>query len=441
LEFKINDLSLSEKEVEITFAYDEIKDSINNEILKRTKTIQIPGFRKGKVPLSMIKKMYGDALDLEASEKIASDKFFEISHDNHFHHIGMPSITDFNFKPGENLFFKVKYEVMPKLEVKDYTDLEIDIPDFNALDQDVEADIKNILKSNSSSEIVETVGEDRNFIIEVELKRLDDKGELFEGSKPEIMHFDLSGENVQPEIIENSKGKKTGESFNFSFKDERIEKKDSPEEQKISESFNYTAEIKNIKKITLPKLDEEFIKKITKDKASNEQELRDQIKKDFQNYYDQQNNDYLRRMLMNKIVKNNDFIPPKSMVSGILENMIKDEEEETKRRGYKKFDKKKAEENLFPIAEFEVKWYLISEAIKEKEDIKISDDELNELAKKDAEQTGIALDKLITYYKSRGYTSKLTDQKLMDFLKEKNKISKLAPEEFSKKVKENQNEK
>ncbi len=441
MEFKINDLSLSEKEVEITFTYDEVKDNINNEILKRTKTIQIPGFRKGKVPLSMIKKMYGDALDFEASEKIASDKFFEISEQNHFHHIGTPSITDFKFKPGENLFYKVKYEIMPKVDVKDYTSLEIDIPDFTVKDEDVESDIKNILKSNSTTEPADVVGDDRNFIIEVELKRLDDKGELYQGSKPEVMQIDLSNNNVQKEIIDNSKGTKAGESFTFSFTDVRTEKKDTPEEQKISETYNYSAEIKSIKKIVLPQLDEEFVKRITKDKASNEQELREQIKKDIQNYYDQQNKDYIQRILINKIVKNNDFVPPKSMVSGMLENLLKEEEEETKRRGYKKFDKKQAEESLLPVAEFEVKWYLISGAIKEKENINVSDEELNELAKADAEKTGIALDKLITYYKSRGYTNKLTDQKLIDFLKEKNKINKLAPEEFSKKTKEDQNEK
>jgi len=71
MEFNVVDLNSSEKEVEIKLQYDEIKKEIEEEVKKQTKKIQIPGFRKGKAPLSMLKKMYGDAFEYEASEKIA----------------------------------------------------------------------------------------------------------------------------------------------------------------------------------------------------------------------------------------------------------------------------------------------------------------------------------------------------------------------------------
>ncbi len=120
MEYKIIDLTESEKEVEVTLPYDEIKKEIESEVLKQTKNIQLPGFRKGKVPLSMIKKRFGDALEYEASEKVANARFWEVSKEKELNPIGQPQLIDIKFNPGEDLFFKVKYEILPEIEVKDY---------------------------------------------------------------------------------------------------------------------------------------------------------------------------------------------------------------------------------------------------------------------------------------------------------------------------------
>jgi FKBP-type peptidyl-prolyl cis-trans isomerase (trigger factor) len=110
--------------------------------------------------------------------------------------------------------------------------------------------------------------------------------------------------------------------------------------------------------------------------------------------------------------------------------MIKREEEEYKKRGYGKVDKTEAANRLKKPAEMQVKWYLIKDALQKKENISMSDEELTELAAKDAEKTGIAVDKLVNYYKSSNYSERFLDQKLFDFLKEKSNIKKVDPEQY-----------
>ncbi len=433
MEYKINDISLSEREVEITLTYDEIKNDVETEVKKQTKNIQISGFRKGKVPMHLLKKMYGDALEHEASEKVANNQFWEIAKEKHFHPIGQPSLTDIKFKPGEDLYFKVKYEVYPNLDIKDYTGNEIEIPDFSVKDEEVEAEIKYILKANSTNENIDMVGDDRNYLLDVEIKRVNENGDIVEGTKPENIQIDLSNERTQQEIVENSKGKKAGESFNFSFKNDHNEKDENGNDKTVTEVFNYSVMIKDIKKIITPELNEELIKKVTKDKVSTEADLREDIKKDLQNYYDQRVEDLTQDKLISIIVNKNEFTPPSTLVSNILEEFVKNEEESSKKQGYKKFDKTEASNRLRSSAEFNVKWFLIKNAIEKKENITISDEELNELAAKDAEKTGIAVDKLINYYKSSNYGEKLLDKKVLDFLKEKNTIKKVDPESLLQK--------
>jgi trigger factor len=316
--------------------------------------------------------------------------------------------------------------------VKDYKDQEIEIPDFQVKDEDVNKEIEYISRANSTKEKADIVGDDPNYLLDLEIKRIDDKGELYKDSKPEKIQVDLSNEKVQPEIIENAKGKKKGESFNFSFKDERTIKNSEGKEEKIEEAYNYKAEINEIEKIVLPDLTEELIKKVTKDKVSTEEELRADIKKDIQGFYDQRMEEVLNNKLVSMIIKNNDFEPPKTLVYNILSELVKHEEEHAKKEKYKDFNKEETSKRLLPNAENEVKWFLLKSEIQKKENINITDDDLKELAEKDAEKTGIDIEKLMNYYKSSNYNEKLIDKKLFDFLKENNKIKNVDPEKYSK---------
>ncbi len=441
VDFKVNELSSSEKEVEVTLTYDEIKDELNSEVSKQTKTIQLPGFRKGKVPKNIIKQRFGDTLEYEASEKVANSQFWKLAQAEKLNPIGQPTMTDINFKPGEDFSFKVKYETLPDLDVKNYTNQKIEVPDIKVKDDEVEKEIDYILRSNSTQEETEIVGDDNHFLLDVTMTRLSENGEPFENSKPEKLEIDLTNPNVHTDVKENAKGKKVGDIFNFSFNDERTVRNKEGQDEKVNEHYDYEVHINGIKKIILPQLDEELIKKVTKDKVSNEEDLRNEIKKDIQNYYEQRVEEFTRNSIISIILKNNEFTPPASLVKDIMNEMVKTEEERLKNQGAKKFDQKQMQDYFKPMAENDVKWYLLKNEIMKKEKIEVTESELEEMAKKDAEKTGLSVEKLLNYYKTSKQNDKTLDKKLFDFLKEKNNIERVNPDKFSNRQKEVKNEK
>lgn len=436
MEFKVNDISQSEREVEVTLTYDEIRNEIDAEVKKEAGKIQIPGFRKGKIPKSILKQRFGDSLEFEASEKVANSKFWQLAKENNLRPIGQPVMTDLDFNIEKDFKFKVKYEVIPEIEVKDYTGQLIEVPDLNVKPDDVEKEIDNILRSNSVQEDADSVGDDINYLLDVELTRVSEDGQPAAESKPEKIQIDLSNENVHIDIKENSKGKKVGEKFKFHFHDERMVQNKDGQEEKVVEHFDYEVIILGIKKIVLPELNEELIKKVTKDKLSTETELRNEIEKNIQNYYDQRADEFTKNQLIGLIITKNDFTPPSFMVESILEEMVKSEEDRLKKQGMKKVDTKYLKEYLQPSALNEVKWYQLKNEILKKEKLEVTDAELEELAAKDAEKTGLPVEKLITYYKSSNQLERMLDKKLFDFLKEKNEIKKVNPETLAKKQKE-----
>jgi trigger factor len=432
LESNVKELSASENEIEISLKFDDVKNDIEAEVKKQTKNIQVPGFRKGKVPKNILKKRFGDSLDFEASEKIANKHFWEIAKEKDLNPIGQPTMTDFDFKPGEDLNFKVKYEVLPQIELKNYTDQKIEIPNFQVKDSEVKNEIDYIIRSNKSLEDAKSIGDNnKNYLLDAQIFRLNDKGDP-EMEKGEKIEIDLSSKGVNKELLEKAQGKKVGDTFNFSFDDERTVKNDKGEEEKVKEHFDYKVEINGIKKITLPELNEEFIKKVTKDKVSNEVEFKKQIRDDIENYYSGKMEEILIGTLITTIIRNNDFTPPSTLVNNILEELVKNEEENLKKQGHLNVNISELKERLKTNAENDVKWFLIKSELLKKENISITDDEIKELAEKDAEKTGIPVEKLLTYYKSSGQNDKILDQKLFDFLKEKNDIIKLDPEKINK---------
>ena len=439
MEYNVNEISMSEKEIEITLKYDEIKSDIDEEIKKQSKKLQVPGFRKGKVPPAMVKKLYGDALEYEASEKVANTRFWKIAESRELNPIGQPVMTDLDFKPGNDLKYKVKFEIMPKLDIKNYINQSIEVPDLIVKDQEVEKEIEHIKNSNSSTEDAVVIGDDLQYKIDVELFRLNENKEPDQNAKSEKLEIDLTNNRVQKEIKDNAKGKKVGDSFNFSFDDERTVKNKDGNDEKIVEHLNYKILILSIKKIILPELNEELVKKVTKGKASTEEELKQQIKNDIQNYYDQRTDEFIRTKLISMIIKNNDFIPPTSFVANLSEEMIKSEEERLKKQGIKKIDKDELRNYFKPGAENEVKWYLLRAAIQKKENIEVTDKDLEEMAAKESEKTGLPVEKLMNFYKNSNQNEKLIDKKLFDFLKEKNNIKKVDPPKFTKPEKEEKN--
>jgi len=261
---------------------------------------------------------------------------------------------------------------------------------------------------------------------------IEKNGEKLDENITEKMQIDLTADGIAKDIIKNSKNKKVGESFTFTFKDEHKHKLEDGTEESHKEEFTYKVSILGIKKVVLPELNEEIIKKATRDKVSTESELREEIKKDIQTYYDQQTEEMIRVKFVSEILKKNEFDPPKSLVNNILEEYVKSEEEKAKKSKYP-FNKEETRTRLQKSAESEVKWYLIKNEIQKKESLTIDDSDFAQLAEKESQKTGLPVDKLINYYKTSNQGERILDQKLFDFLKSNSTLNKLHPDKLKAK--------
>ncbi|MCB9250477.1 MAG: trigger factor [Ignavibacteriales bacterium] len=427
MESKVNVLSNTEHELEAKLEYSEIKEEIDEAYKKERKSISVPGFRKGKVPLPMLKKLYGEAIEYKASEDIANKKFWDIVKEQNLKPLSMPSMTSLNFEMDKGLDFKVKYEVRPNLDLKNYTGLEIEKPIFKVKEDDIENEVNSMLKSKATFELAEQVT-DNNYRITCDLQRVDDDGKDMEGSKSKNLVIDLSDPKVNENIAKNAQKKKNGEEFEFSFVDEHMHG-----DHKHVEKYNYVAVINKIEKIVIPEATEELVEQISGKKAKTLAELKAFTKKNYEDYYKDQSERIFDNSLLDQIVKNNDFEPSKNYVETILNRLIETEKQNAKQYKQPVPNDNILRTNLAAKAEWNAKWQIILENIAEKENITVSDADLEELAKEEAEKIGIPLDKLVKYYKDSNRGESLVEEKVLKFLKENNTVKEIDPDE---KVKE-----
>lgn len=422
METKVNELAASEREIEVTLAYDEILTEIEEAYKKERKKLSIPGFRKGKAPIPMLKKMYGDAIEYQAAEEIANKKFWDVVESENLDPISTPALTDLDFVINEKLFFKVKYEVKPQLEIKDYTGLEIEKPVFKLREDDIEKEIDTMLKSKAKFEEIDEVA-DKDCKITVDLQKLDDDGNAVEGGKSENMQVDLSDEKVNPEIKDNAMQQKVGDAFKFSFTDEHMHG-----EEVHKEVFHYEAIIKKIEKIVNPEITEELIQELSNKKSKTLEELKDQLRENYKNYYEQQSEKIYINSLLNKIIEKNDFEPPKGYVDMLHKRLVEMEKENAKRYNMP-FNENDPDGQMKKRAEWNAKWEIIMGNIAKTEEIVVEDSELEKIAEEESKQTGISTDKLIKFYKDSKKQEGLLEEKVLTFLKENNKAKEFDPEE------------
>jgi len=428
LETKINVISESVNELEVIAAYDDIKSLLDENVQKQMKSIQIDGFRKGKVPPAVIKRIYGDSLEYTAAEKVANKLFWQIEKEQNLKPINEPALTDIDFKPNEKLTFKVSYEIFPKIEPQGYSGLEIEVPDYKVTDAEIESEVTRLLEANATYEDAETV-EDEKYLLTADIFTADENG-VSTGIKMESDYkINLTNKNINKEIFDNALNKHIGDTFSFSFDEAHEHHDDVPHEHK---KIFYSVVIKNIQKIVYPELNEEFLKKVTHDKITTEAELRENIQKDLLSYYESSINDMAELKLEQAVLKNNSFSPPKVFIKNYLDHLVKDEIDNYKKKK-KKVNPEVIREKLALKAENSVKWILLKDKIIEKENIILSDERLKELSEENAEKMGVSADILLKHYQSDEMKNRLLMNEFYSFLKKSNTIKRIDPEVFSQK--------
>lgn len=428
---KIEKLENSSVKLTVTIGKADVAASYNEVVAKYAKNIQIPGFRKGKVPVSVLERKYGDALKNDAVseivEKALGDIFEEMDKnksDDRPLPYSQPTIDDIPLlDTTKDLTFAVKYDVFPQVEVKNFDGIEIKVPEVKITDDDLKEELEAIRQRNAmvlDKKDDEAVAKDD--IVTVNYCELDDKDAEIAGSQRQDFVFTVGTEQNIYKFDNEIIGMKKGETKDLT-------KEVDGENKKVRVTVT-AVKVRNV-----PELDDELAQDVS-DKYNNLEDMKNDIKKNLETALENKLKEIKSNSLLEQLVEKNPVELPASMVKAELDSrfrMMAQQFQTTTEQLEKMLTSagQKKEDMLTQWtgdAEKMLKSRIIVESLLKEKDISVTAEEIEAEYEKIAAGAGVSVEEIKKHYedpRSKEYLEdEAKEQKLYTMLFDQVKVSK-----------------
>lgn len=364
---------------DLNFTADEFKDAINKVYKKNKSRIRVDGFRKGKVPKRIIENIYGkDIFYSEAIELMFPKAYREAIDELELEVIDQPSVDFDEANEGEPLTLQVEVETKPHPELGDYSSLEIEKVDSEVKDEEVENEIKKQQEENARIKPVEDRAAKDKDIVDIDfVGRVE--GEEFEGGKDQNYELELGSNTFVPGFEDQIIGKNKGETFDV--------KVTFPEDYQAvdlkGKAATFEVTLNEIKEKELPEIDDEFAKDISEFDTIDE--LKANIKEKLQEEKKTQAERIIENEAIEALIEKSNVEAPKAMVETQIDREMQNLTGQLQQYGLTVeqyanimggIDKLREQFRL--QAENRVKADLVVDEVALKENIEVSDEEIEQ---------------------------------------------------------------
>lgn len=351
--------------LELILTKSEVQPVLDEAYAEAQRSVSLPGFRKGKVPMHMIKKMYGKAIEAEANLDIVNRFFPQVVEEDNLKLIDSPSLKDVQ-QTEEGYKFIIGFQTIPSFDVVGYKDFEIFEPVYVVKPEDVDNEL-NIqaqeLAQRSPAEEIDSYSYHIYYGIE-EVKDGEEHHHHHDNEEEHDHHHHhdhqdvfLGDNRIKSELKDAFLNRKVGDNFIYTEGDKQF---------KIM--------IERVEKVELPEIDDEFAKKASQDKFDNLGDYRQHLELVLQDYWDNKSRQEIENQIIDHLILSNpEVVPPEKMVETALENIIENMKNQYRipkdNKQYDQFFR----ESYYSHAVNLAKWTMIKDQIVETEKIKIED--------------------------------------------------------------------
>lgn len=311
MSISIETLEGLQRRVTITVAADKIEAAYKEQLKGYAKNARVDGFRKGKVPHSIIEQRFGVA----ARQDVLSDEmqraFFDAVIAEKINLAGRPTFTPNNYQPGQEFSFSVTFEVFPEVELKGLENIEVEKPVVEISEADLDKMVDVLRKQQATwAESQEAAKAEDRVVIDF-VGSVD--GEEFEGGKATDFVLAMGQGRMIPGFEEGIIGHKAGEQFDI---DMTFPAEYHAENLK-GKAAKFAITLKKVENIVLPELTEEFVKKFGN--AKSVEDLRAEIKKNMQRELNNAVTARVKNQVINGLIEQNDIEVPAAAVAEEVE--------------------------------------------------------------------------------------------------------------------------
>lgn len=403
-------------EVEVSVDAETFAKAVNKAYKKQVKSINVPGFRKGKAPKSIIEKMYGEGVFYEdAMQDCYPEALDAAAKEAELNVIAVDSLEAIDASK-DGFTFKATVITYPVIDINDYKGITVTKKSTRVTKKLIDEEIEKVRDRNSRMVTIEDGEVVDGDMVVIDFEGMKD-GEPFEGGKAENYNLKIGSGNFIPGFEDQIIGHKTGEEFTISVK--------FPEDYQAEELKGADAEFKinlhEIKRKELPELDDEFVKDVS-DKETLD-EYKEEIKETVKKRLEEEQKKDIEDQVITKLCDSVEGEIPEQMYDNAVNEMIQEFDMRLRSQGmdfntYMKYmgaTPDTIKEMYRPDAERRVKLRLALEKIAEKEGFEITSEELDAEYNRLAEQYKMDVEEVKKAINDESLSADLKTQKAMDF--------------------------
>ncbi len=423
------------REIQVEIPADIVSRETEKVIQKMQKVARLPGFRRGKVPSTVIKQRFAEEIKSEVVESLIPRYFQQEAKEQKLVPVSQPRVTDLHIADGEPLRFKASFEVLPEIEVSGYHELTVEKPDTAVTDQEVEEQLGRLREQQATYTAIEGRAIENGDYAQVSLEGIPKPAGSTEDpparadvapdgpAKPvkvDDVMVEVGGANTVREFSDNLRGTRPGEQRSFEvsypadFTDQRL----------AGTTFEYTLALKAIKQKHLAELNDDFAKELGGEINSLD-ELKQKIREGLEHEKQHTAEREGKEKILDELVKRHDFPVPEALVDRQIDIRLERGLRALAAQGMRNEDMKKMDFNRLragqkEAAEREVKASLLLDKIADAEHIEVSDEEIDHEVQALATQTKQTADAVRARLTREGaldrIRNRLRNDKALDYL-------------------------
>ncbi|MEL6771410.1 MAG: trigger factor [Bacteroidota bacterium] len=363
----------------------ELEPRIDKVLRQQRKHVSMKGFRPGRVPLSVVRKMYGDAVAVQVAEELIGEAFkTEVEENEAYDVMGSPRLTELDYEPGEDLNARVMFGVRPAFELDAFADAEATKFTHDVTDEEIDADIER--RRDDRAEEVDTpegaaIGEDHIAVIDFQLVDKETDTPII-GKKQEDARVPLFNPDLRPALKEALLGKAVGDVFMVDLDSPSAEPsndEDAEEEgaEVDAQVDRFQVTVKQVQARELPELDEAFIEEATNGEAADLDGFKAFVREELEKRWARRSEEALEESLFRKTMERHDFEVPESVVETVLDQQVEDLEKRAGGELPPHFDLAGFREERRGLARDQVRWMLVREKIMEADGLEVTEEDID----------------------------------------------------------------
>jgi len=404
------------REITVELPAETVNELMEKGYTEYRQKVTLDGYRKGKVPMDVIKSNYGEQVRVEVAEDLIKTTYFDAIQEKSLKVASHPTVTGADYQEDGSFMYTAQVEVLPEINKINYDEMELKSEDIDVKDQEVDELIEHLRQKHAEFRKLDRAAAENDVVIADLEKTYDPKLVLKDNKFPDSF-LDLSNPMTIKEFKEEIPGMKAGDEKEILVKYD----KNYPDKHFADAEIRYLCRIKEIKEKILPEVNDGFAK--TTGKAETALELRLKLREEINRHKEDEQKRNFKNQAIEQLCNKNQVPVPEAMVTHYLDHVIEDY-----KKSNQEFDEEAIRKNYRPLGETTMRWNLLMNRLAELENIEVSVEDTEKLIKRFAENYNTTPEKARELLNQSGRISEvkesLLEDKVLNFLIGKAKVVK-----------------